>query len=207
MIAMYDGLPPAADTTGLRQYPIGVLILSVVAHTGLFPASNITADELRKIFVEPGERGIVAVGLQAGSGTRQAFFANVLGLSPGLPDEGSCPPPAESAVSFTSCTEDSDADLLNFVNGTPNAIGYAEVLQPPTGYQHVSVISIDNAAPTPGNVLNGSYSFWIVEQLYAAVQATTLTKDFLDFLPHYLESNPSRDFIACSDAVKGLEDC
>jgi len=83
MIAMYDGLPSATDTAGLSPYPVGVLIFSVVAHTGLIPASNITTDELRKIFVKPGEQGKVAVGLPAGSGSRQAFITNVLGRNPG----------------------------------------------------------------------------------------------------------------------------
>ena len=46
MIAMYDGLP--SGTTGLSPYPMGVLILSVVAHTDLFPTGNITTPELQK---------------------------------------------------------------------------------------------------------------------------------------------------------------
>jgi phosphate transport system substrate-binding protein len=203
IIAMYDGLPPAADAAGLEQYPIGVLILSVVAHTGLFPGSNISAGELRKIFTQPGEAGIVAAGLQAGSGTRQAFFANVLGLSPSSPEETSCPPPA----GLTGCTEDSNVGLLSFVNETANAVGYAEVLQPATGYANVSVISIDGIAPTPANVLDGTYGFWMVEHLYTAAHPSTLAKEFLDFLPHYIESNPSRGLIGCSSAVKGFQDC
>src|SRR5215831_13439152 len=83
MIAMYDGFPSASYTAGLRPYPMGVLIFSVVAHTGLFPAMNITADELRKIFIKPGEQGKVAVGRRAGSGSREAFNTHVLGLNPG----------------------------------------------------------------------------------------------------------------------------
>jgi len=97
--------------------------------------------------------------------------------------------------------------LLNFVNGTPNAIGYAEVFGP-LGYPHISVLSIDNVAPTRENVLNGLYKFWTVEHLYAAIHPAQLTKDFLGFLPHYIESNLPPDFIACSDALKRLgADC
>ena len=208
MIAMYDGLPSATYTAGLSSYPVGVLIYSIVAHTGLFPALNITTGELRTIFVKPGEQGLVAVGRRAGSGSRQTFITKVLHLNPGPPDKGNCPVPAGSTFSFTSCTEDSTADLLNFVNRTPNAIGYAEVYGPLTGYPQVSVINIDNAASTPDSVRNGLYKFWTVEHLYAAVQPTMLAKDFLDFLPHYIKSNPPSDFIACSGAPKKLEaDC
>jgi phosphate transport system substrate-binding protein len=200
MIAMYDGLP--SGTAGLSPYPIGVLILSVVAHTGLFPAGNITTAELRKIFVKPGEQDRVGVGRRAGSGTRRAFIMKVLSLNPGAPDKGNCPPPTGSALSFTSCTEDSTPDLLNFVNRTPNAIGYAAA--PRTSYPQVSVISIDNVAPTADNVRNGSYRFWAVENLYASTQPTTLTKDFLNFLSHYRDSNLPPDFIPCYAAPESL---
>jgi len=202
MIAMYDGLP--SDTAGLSPYPMGVLILSVVAHTDLFPAGSITTAELRKIFVKPGERGKVAVGRRAGSGTRRAFITDALDFNPGEPDKGNCPPPTGSKVSFTSCTEDSTPDLLNFVNRTPNAVGYAAVSQLGTSYPQVSVISIDNVAPTPDNVRNGSYRFWAVENLFAATQPTVLTKDFLDFLSHYRESNLPPDFIPCYEAPARL---
>lgn len=204
MIAMYDGLSSACAR--LRPYPMGALIFSVVAHTGLFPAGNITTAELRKIFVKPGEQGYVAVGRRAGSGSREAFITNILGLDPAtlVPDKGNCPHPTGSAFSFTSCTEDSTADLLSFVNSTPNAIGYAEVFPPLSGYSQVSVLNIDNAGPSRADVLNGSYRFWTVEHLYAAMQPTALASDFLDFLPYYIESNPPPNYIACSGALKRL---
>jgi ABC-type phosphate transport system substrate-binding protein len=208
MIAMYDGFPSATYTAGLRPYPMGVLIFSVVAHAGLFAASNITADELRKIFVKPGEQGKVAVGRRAGSGSREAFDTHVLGLNPGQPDRGNCPQPTGGIVSFTHCTEDSTADLLNFVSMTPNAIGYAELSRPHADYPQLSVLSVDNAAPTPDNVANGSYRFWTVEHLYAATQPAMLTTDFLDFLSHYKGPNLPPDFIPCSDALKRVgADC
>ena len=210
MIAMYDGL--STDAGGLRPAPMGYLIFSVVAHTGLFPESGLTTGELRKIFVKPGELGVVAVGRRAGSGTRLTFITKVLGVNPGAPDvtpdKGNCPSPTGSAFSLTSCTEDSTPHLLNFVNGTPNAIGYAEAYGLLNYSSQVSAIKIDGVAPMQENVLNGSYKFWTVEHLYAAMQPATLAKDFLAFLPQYIKSNPPPDFIACSDAPKTLEaDC
>ena len=206
LIAMYDGLPSATHTAGLSTYTMGVLIFSVVAHTRLFPG-NITTGELRKIFVKPGEQGVVAVGGRAGAGSRGAFIENVLKQDPGPPDPDSCPPPTGRPSRLTGCTEDSTADVLNFVNGTPNAIGYAAVYGSLVGFPEVSVIRIDNAAPTPDNVRNGSYDFWTVEHLYAAMHPTALTKDFLDFLPHYIESYMPPDFIACSDSPRLTADC
>ena len=164
MIAMYDGSPSASDTAGLKQYPMGVLIYSVVAHSGLFPGSNVTSATLSQLFVSPGVHGKVAVGRLGGSASRQAF-KKVLGRDPG-PPSGTCPPPTGNPVSFTGCTEGSTASVLNFVNQTPNAIGYAEVFGSLVADPDVSVLYIDNAAPTAANVRNGSYKFWTGEHLY-----------------------------------------
>jgi ABC-type phosphate transport system substrate-binding protein len=91
--------------------------------------------------------------------------------------------------------------VLNFVNATPNAIGYAEVYGALAADPQVSVLYIDNAAPTPANVRNGSYKFWTGEHLYASTHPSALTSDFLAFLPNYIASSPPSDFIACPDAV------
>jgi serine/threonine protein kinase/ABC-type phosphate transport system substrate-binding protein len=213
MVAMYDGLPSAAYTAGLSPHAVGVLIFSVVAHTGLFPTLNITTEQLQKIFVKPGEQGVVAVGRRAGSGSRLAFIMKVLGLDPDAadvtPDRGNCPKPTGRIFSFNNCTEDSTGHLLAFVNSTPNAIGYADLYRPlADSYPQVSVIAIGNVLPTPDNVRNGSYSFWTVEHLFTATHPSMLTSDFLDFLSHYVESHPPYDFIACSDSLKSFDaDC
>lgn len=200
MIAMYDGTPSASETAGLKPYPMGILIYSVVAHSGLFPGLNVTTAELDSLFFPPGVKGKVAVGRLGGSGSREAF-EKVLGRALG-PPSGSCPKPTGHPVSFTSCTEGSTAALLNFVNQTPNAVGYAEVFGGAlSGEPDVSVLYVDNAAPTAANVRNGSYKYWVGEHLYASANPTALTTDFLKYLPNYIASNPPGDFIACSDAA------
>jgi ABC-type phosphate transport system substrate-binding protein len=195
MIAMYDGV--YSGTVGLRPYPMGALIFSVVANRGGRFGLNITPDELRTIFVQLGEQGVIAVGRPAGSGSRKAFFANVLHLNPAPPPyKNSCPPP----TGIMSCTEDTTAGMLDFVNKTPNAIGYAEVNEPSSSDLQVYQLAIDGAMPTPDEVAKGKYSFWTIEHLYVSVQASVLTKDFLDFLPQYLASYRASDFAACSYA-------
>jgi ABC-type phosphate transport system substrate-binding protein len=199
MIAMFDGSPSTSVTAGLKQYSVGVLIYSVVAHSGLFPGSNVTSAMLGQLFVSPGVQGKVAVGRLRGSGSRQAF-AKVLGRALG-PPSGNCPSPTGQPISFASCTEGSTSNVLNFVNQTPNAIGYAEVYGSLAADPQVSVLYIDNVAPTAANVRNGSYKFWTGEHLYASTHPTALTRDFLAFLPNYIASSPPGDFIACSDAA------
>ena len=122
MIAMFNGVTSSAPF--LTPDPLGVLIFSVVAHTGLYPGSDISSSELKRLFLQGGEPGKVAAGRQAGTGTRSTLlgFLHSQGPAPQVSGNG-CPPPAGSAV----CTEYSNMELLSFVNKTRNAIGYAEV--------------------------------------------------------------------------------
>lgn len=205
VIAMYDGLSTLGGTAGLKPHPVGMLIFYVVAHSGLFPEPDVTTAELRDIYASPGVQGRVSVGFPAGSGSRQAFITNVLGLRSLQPAPAECPAPAGGPVSDTSCTEPSPTGLLGFVNGTPNAVGYTGLTQSRTGYPNISVLSINGAEPTRDNVLNGSYRFWIAEHLYTTARPTPLATDFLEFLSRYLETTSSTGFIPCSAAPKSLD--
>jgi ABC-type phosphate transport system substrate-binding protein len=181
MIAMYDGASPALGPR-LAPHPMGVLIYAVVAHKGLFPGSKITRSQLINIFVNHGDPSVVAVGRKAGSASHLTFFAKFLQAKSGPAD----------------VTENDSAAVIDFVGKTPNAIGYAIALQ---GNPQVSLLAVDNAQPAKMSVLNGAYKFWAVEHLYTAPQPTALARDFLDFLPRYIESHPQGDFITCADAA------
>src|SRR5579863_3526830 len=165
MIAMFNGETSSAPF--LTPDPLGVLIFSVVAHTGLYPGSDISSSELKRLFLQGGEPGKVTAGRQAGTGTRVTLLSFLHSQGSGPQVSGNnCPPPAGS----TACTAFSNADLLSFVNATPDAVGYAEVDQEPNGhpagYPDASVLSIDGVAPTPANVRNGSYDLATVATLY-----------------------------------------
>jgi len=215
MIAMYDGITNSAQ--GLQSVPVGVMIYSVVAHTGAVSGSNISVANLKQLYIEPGGlSGKIGVGFQAGSGTRQALFGIWDEPASALKTPGPCPAPSGQAVVFTAtCTVTSNAAMLEFVNETPNAIGYlavgAEVNGYPTGYPYAqtidtdtSVISIDGAAPTPANVHDGSYPFVAAEHLYLSPHPSALASSFLAYLPQFLSSYQSPDFTRCSNAPPRL---
>jgi ABC-type phosphate transport system substrate-binding protein len=204
MIAMFNGQTSSAPF--LTPDPLGVLIFSMVAHTGLYSGSDIGSSELKRLFLQGGEPGKVAVGRQAGTGTRITLlgFLHNQGASPQVSGNG-CPPPAGGAA----CTAFSNADLLGFVNGTQNAIGYAEVDQEsnghPAGYPDSSVLSIDGIAPTPANVRNGSYNFATVATLYMPPHPSALAKSFYQYLLQYVAANQSDGLITCSGVPQKLE--
>jgi ABC-type phosphate transport system substrate-binding protein len=204
MIAMFNGETSSAPF--LTPDPLGVLIFSVIAHTGLYPGADISSSELKQLFLQGGEPGRVAVGRQAGTGTRVTLLGFLQEQGPGPQVSGNvCPPPAGSAA----CTEDSNMGLLGFVNETGNAIGYAEVDQEsnghPAGYPDASVLSINGIAPTPANVRNGSYNFATVANLYMPPHPSALAKSFYQYLLHYIAANQSDGLITCSGAPKKLE--
>lgn len=204
MIAMYNGATSIAPF--LTPDPLGVLIFSVVAHTGLYPGSDISSSELKRLFLQDGEPGKVAVGRQAGTGTRITLLGFLHSEAPGPQVSGnSCPPPSGRAA----CTEFSNMGLLSFVNETRNAIGYAEVDQEsnahPAGYPDASVLSVNGISPTPANVRNGSYNFATVATLYMPPHPSALAKSFYQYLLQYIAANQSDGFITCSGAPKTLE--
>jgi phosphate transport system substrate-binding protein len=180
MIAMYDGTTSSGPR--LAQHPLGVLIYAVVAHKGLFSGSKVTSTQLVKIFVNHGDPSKVVVGRKPGSATHLTFFTKVLHAKTGLAD----------------VNKNDSASVIDYVGKTRNAIGYAVAL--PASPQ-VSLLAIGNAQPSKADVLNGSYKFWAVEHLYTASQPSALTKDFLDYLPRYIQSHSQADFITCSDVA------
>jgi phosphate transport system substrate-binding protein len=199
-IAMYDG--PTSLAKGLETHPMGVLIYSVVAHTDLFSGSKITQGELVNIFVKHSDPRLVVVGRRDGSGSRLTFIEKVLNnANPGPADPHTCPTATGHPSSLKSCTADDTSAVINFVNGTPNAIGYAEVLGSLQGDPQVTTLWVGNVQPTKRNVLNGLYKYWTIENLYTSARLTPLAKDFIDYLPSYIESAQPGDFITCSDAA------
>ena len=204
MIAMFNGETSSAPF--LTPAPLGVLIFSVVAHAGLYPGSDISSSELKRLFLQGGEPGKIAVGRQAGTGTRITLLSFLGSKGPGPQVSGnSCPPSAGKAA----CTEFTNMALLTFVNATRNAIGYAEVDQEPgghpAGYPGASVLSINGIAPTPANVRNGSYNFATVANLYMPPHPSALAKSFYRYLLHYIAANQSDGLITCNGAPKSLE--
>jgi ABC-type phosphate transport system substrate-binding protein len=204
MIAMFNGETSSAPF--LTPDPLGVLIFSVVAHHGLYSGSDISSSELKRLFLQGGEPGRLAVGRQAGTGTRSTLLGFLHGQGPGPQvTRNGCPPPAGSAA----CTAFSNTELLTFVNETRNAIGYAEVDQEsnghPAGYPDAAELSIDGVAPTPANVRDGSYNFATVANLYMPPHPSALAKSFYQYLLQYIAANQSDGLITCSGVPQRLQ--
>lgn len=91
-------------------------------------------------------------------------------------------------------------DLLEYVNSTANAIGYAEADALPF-FPNVGTIPVNTYEPIREDALSGNYPFVATEYLYTAGEPAGLTANYLDFLT----SDPmtaqlrGHGFIGCSD--------
>lgn len=191
-IAMVDTVAGQPLERGLAAHRVGVLVYAVVANRALAtgPGSGeslwdrgLRQEQLAQIFAgeeADDEGGLladppVAVVRAGGSGTRHAFEERVTGgKSP-----ASAPPCAPGATGV--CSVGSTMELLDYVNRTPNAIGYAEADALPF-FPNVRTVPINSTSPAKGDVLDGDYPFWASEVLYTRPGAAGLTRNFLDFL-------------------------
>jgi hypothetical protein len=102
-------------------------------------------------------------------------------------------------------------EMLDFVNGNPDAIGFADI-DAVTEYPNLSVVPINGYPPDQANVLSGNYKFDAPEYLYTTQDPSAQVSEFLSFLRSPAETAQlvaqDAGFIPCVDlsgAVAG--DC
>ncbi|MER6088398.1 substrate-binding domain-containing protein [Streptomyces bluensis] len=194
-IAMVDTVAGQEPEKGLDAHHVGVIVFAVVANQSLAqdlgPGQSLwdrglTQDQLGQIFTGGGFRNEdgrlaetpVAVVRDYGSGTRDAFEARVTGGKV----RTSAPACTNDSTGSTGvCSVSSTMELLDYVNRTKNAIGYAETDALPF-FPNVRTVPINSTPPTKENVLDGDYPFWASEILYTREGAAGLTLNFVDFL-------------------------
>ncbi|MGW4905074.1 substrate-binding domain-containing protein [Streptomyces sp. NPDC004270] len=204
IIAMVDTVAGQKLEQGYDAHRVGAMVFTVVANESLGKDitngeslwdKGLTHDQLRQIFsngsISDDDRFTripVAVIRSNGSGTRNVFEDSVLGPDDPAPaDVSACPRPEpgeedqETRNPPRICSVRSTMELLDYVNRTPNAVGYAEA-DALLYFPKMRTVPIDSTAPTRENVLNGNYEFWASEVLYTQADATGLTRNFLDFL-------------------------
>ncbi|MEV6594211.1 substrate-binding domain-containing protein [Streptomyces acidicola] len=157
-IAMVDTVAGQEPEKGLDAHNVGVIVFAVVANQSLAqdlgPGQSLwdrglTQGQLGQIFAGDGFRdedgrlseSPVAVVRADGSGTRDAFEARVTG------EEGTTSAPRCTDGSTGVCSVRSTMELLDYVNRTENAIGYAEADALPF-FPNVRTVPI-NGTPRP----------------------------------------------------------
>lgn len=169
------------DVPGFKKFdgqvanPVAVTVFAAVVNKNV-GVDNLTTKQLQDIFsgkvtnwkdVGGSDANIVVVNRKFGSGTRVNFQLKAL-----------------DGKDFMSKGDNyketgSSGDMKTAIETTPNAIGYIDL---PYVTDKMKALSINGAAPTEANVLNGKYKVWGIGYFMTKGQPTGATKAFIEYI-------------------------
>lgn len=174
--------------SGLTETVLAYDGIAIIVHPEN-PVTDLTMEQIAAIFtgeitdwseVGGSDGGIVLIGREAGSGTRDGF-ETITGT------EDSCKYRQELT---------STGDVITTVSGNPAAIGYASLA---SVKDSVRAVSVNGVAPGEEAVRDGSYAVWrpfvLVTRTDAALSATA--QRFFD----YATSGEANDMITAAGVV------
>lgn len=197
-LTMSDGRAGAAegDTARLEEHRVAILVFAVVVNDQVNAhVKNLTKEQLKRIFtgeytnwnkiVPDFNMPIHVIGRNSSSGTRRTFESHFLGGgSEQQPTSDDCLVRRDrSPTGAIRCERGDTRTLLNEVQQTEGAIGYAE-LAAASNKRYVATVQIDGITPNAAAVRGDLYDFWTVEYAYTYGQpaSDSLVSGFLDFL-------------------------
>ena len=170
-------VPANPQTQGdLVDHQVAVVVFGVIVNKGV-GVTNLTTDQVKMIYsgqatnwkqVGGPDLPIVVVSRPASSGTRATFQKYVLGGP-------------ETISGPASLTTDSTGTVVTNVAQNNGAIGYAAT-GPAMGNSSVTLVSLDNNAPTTDNVKTNTYKFWNIEHMYTKGQPKPLAQALIDYM-------------------------
>jgi ABC-type phosphate transport system substrate-binding protein len=207
-----------------KPNPVGMVIFAVVANSGFaesvstelnfeIPDGGYTAVGVGGLYraAAAGTVPYVAVGRTSGSGTALEFgkwaqlAPSVLDNAPSCPAISAEATVPEPTTSTGVCDVGTTQKMLDYINDTTNAIGFAEI-DALEQYPNVTALPIDGAKPDQANVLNGTYKFAVPEYLYTAPTPSVQVASFMAFLQSPAETaqlaGQDAGFIPC-DQLSG----
>lgn len=168
--------PASAAQSDLVDHQVAVVIFGVIVNSDA-GVTNLTTAQLQGIYAgtitnwkQAGGKNlpIVVVSRPTSSGTRATFAQYVLGRN-------------EKITGPSHLVTDSTGQVIQEVNQTSGAIGYAATGQVPAG-SAASIISIDGIAAAAANVESNTYKFWNIEHMYTKGQPTPLAQALIDYM-------------------------
>ncbi|MDG0811992.1 phosphate ABC transporter substrate-binding protein [Cohnella rhizosphaerae] len=171
----------SVDVPGFKKFdgqvanPVAVTVFAAVVNKNV-GVSNLTTKQLQDIFsgkvtnwkdVGGSDANIVVVNRKFGSGTRVNFQMKALGGQDFMTKGDNYKETGSSG------------DMKTAIETTPNAIGYIDL---PYVTDKMKALSINGAAPTEKNVLNGTYKVWGIGYFMTKGQPTGATKAFIEYI-------------------------
>jgi phosphate transport system substrate-binding protein len=145
--------------------------LAIIVHP-TNPISGLTLEQVQKIYTGeitewdiPGEaRKIHVVTREEGSGTRDAFNDMVM---------------RGERITSRAIVLNANGSIRQFVATDPNAVGFISLGLVDSA---VRALTLDGAAPTQGNVSDGSYPLFRSFLFVTQTEPEGLVKDFIDYV-------------------------
>jgi phosphate transport system substrate-binding protein len=185
----------------LVDHQVAVVIFAVVVNPKVTGVTNLTSAQLKSIYTGQvsnwkdlggNSLPITVVSRPASSGTRATFRQYILGGT------------AEKPAKETLLTADTTKLVLQNVEQTDGAIGYAALGDAQQEGSKVTIVNVDGHAPTAELVKDNTYTFWNIEHMYTKGQPSGLAQAFLN----YMVSDDAKavatqlKFVAISDMSK-----
>ena len=184
-IANSELVSPYADQV---DHPVAVIVFALILNKALNITSLTTAQlqgiyngtytSWREVEGNAPDVPIRLFGRLGSSGTQAAFLKYVLGKS-------------QFPTNIQLTPEGSSADVVNTVASTPGAIGYADYGAAAAASGSVTIVEINQIAPTPALIESGAYPFWAVEHMYTAKNADALSLSFIKYVAQNLPTGDS----------------
>ncbi len=172
--------PPSEAELNSDKEPKQLLKANIFASDGLVlvvhpknPVSDLSITQLRGIFSghvpdwrEVGGKvgDVLVISREGGSDDRETFETLVMDKQP---------------VTLGAIVMPGSSDVVQYVAGHPNAIGYASIAEV---IPEVKPIAIDGVHPTYETILDGSYPLWRHLAVITVEPAKRPVQDFLSFL-------------------------
>ena len=166
---------PALDATKVTDHQVAIVIFAVVVNPDS-GVTNLTAQQITDIFsgkttnwkqAGGADKTIAVVERKAGSGTRLAFDADLMGTA--------------EEINNPSSTQSTSAGVLTTVSKTSGAISYLNVADI-KGATGIVAAAIDGHAATAAQVIAGTYPFFAHEHCYTPTSPAPLAASFLAYV-------------------------
>lgn len=169
----------ASNQTDLVDHQVAVVIFTLVVNPDVTGVTNLTSAQILSIYtgkttnwsqVGGPNLPIIVVSRPTTSGTRATFKQYMLNGTP------------ESPKQSDNLTADSTKLVLQTVEQTNGAIGYAALGDAMGEGSKVVILNIDSNSPTATSVESNTYKFWNIEHMYTKGPATGLSQALLNYM-------------------------
>ena len=163
----------------LVDHQVAVVVFVLVVNPDVTGVTNLTTAQIKSIYTGKTtnwkdlggpDLPIVVVSRPTTSGTRATFKQYILGGT------------AESPAKSKNLTADTTKLVLQTVEQTNGAIGYATLGDSSQEGSKLVILNIDGNAPTPTLVESNTYKFWNIEHMYTKGQATGLAQSLINYM-------------------------